>query len=80
MDLFFRYWDGYVSVSAFVPDTDAALVVEQLNQYCSCLPEMSRVSVHFVFSYRVSPSRKDVYFDKPVDCTVKDSSKITTYR
>jgi len=75
-----RYWDGLISVTAFVPDLDVALVLEQLNQYCYCLPGMSRVSVHFVYHIKTTPSRKDVYFTRPNNCEIADSSKIKTYR
>nr|XP_023016097.1 beta-1,4-glucuronyltransferase 1-like [Leptinotarsa decemlineata] len=75
-----RHWDGYISVAAFVPDLDIAMVLEQLNQYCFCLPEMTRVSVHLVFHKKLPPSRKDVYFIKPSTCEPQDSSKLQTYR
>ncbi|KAJ8969420.1 hypothetical protein NQ314_001761 [Rhamnusium bicolor] len=75
-----RYWDGLISVTAFVPDTDVALVLEQINQYCYCLPGMSRVSVHLVYHKSLPPSRKDVYFVRPSNCKVEDSSKLQTLR
>ncbi|CAG9854782.1 unnamed protein product [Phyllotreta striolata] len=75
-----RFWDGFISVTAFVPDLDVALVLEQLNQYCYCLPGMSRVSVHFVFHKSLAPSRKDVYFTRSNNCEIIDSSKLSTYR
>ncbi|CAH1105526.1 unnamed protein product [Psylliodes chrysocephalus] len=75
-----RFWDGFISVTAFVPDLDVALVLEQLNQYCHCLPGMSRVSIHFAYHKKLTPSRKDVYFTRPASCEVADSSKLATYR
>ncbi|KAG5880758.1 hypothetical protein JTB14_010941 [Gonioctena quinquepunctata] len=75
-----RHWDGLISVAAFVPDLDVAMVLEQLNQYCFCLPAMSRVSVHLVFHKSLQPSRKDVYFIKPTGCEIQDSSQLQTYR
>ncbi|KAJ8919402.1 hypothetical protein NQ315_016495 [Exocentrus adspersus] len=75
-----RYWDGLISVAAFVPDTDVALVLEQINQYCYCLPGMSRVSVHLVYHKKLPPSRKDVYFTRPDNCVLDDSSKLETHR
>ncbi|XP_072384109.1 beta-1,4-glucuronyltransferase 1-like [Diabrotica undecimpunctata] len=75
-----RYWDGFISITAFVPDLDVSHVIEQINQYCYCLPGMSRVSLHFVFDRFVAPSRKDVYFTKPSNCELIDSSKLKTYR
>lgn len=75
-----RYWDGFISVTAFVPDTDVALVLEQINQYCHCLPGMSRVSLHFAYSINLVPSLKDINFNKPSTCEVTDSSKLQTYR
>ncbi|XP_056640354.1 beta-1,4-glucuronyltransferase 1-like [Diorhabda sublineata] len=75
-----RYWDGFISVTAFVPDTDVALVLKQINQYCHCLPGMSRVSLHFAYSVTTVPLLRNIYFNKPVTCEVADSSKIETYR
>ncbi|KAJ8969235.1 hypothetical protein NQ317_008121 [Molorchus minor] len=75
-----RHWDGLISVAAFVPDTDVALVMERINQYCYCLPGMSRVSVHIVYHKKLPPSRRDIYFTRPLNCKVDDSSKLETYR
>ncbi|CAG9819573.1 unnamed protein product [Phaedon cochleariae] len=75
-----RYWDGLISIAAFVPDLDVALVLRQLNQYCYCLPGMARVSLHLVIDKTLPPSRKDVYFTKPDSCEVEDSSQLQTYR
>ncbi|KAJ1530534.1 hypothetical protein ONE63_005423 [Megalurothrips usitatus] len=44
-----RRWDGPVSIAAYVPDYDATLSLLLFQRMCQCLPEMSRVSVHFVF-------------------------------
>nr|CAH7749853.1 unnamed protein product [Callosobruchus chinensis] len=74
-----RYWDGMVSIAAFVPEVDAALVISQLNQFCYCLPGMSRVSFHFIYHKDVPPSRKYVYFTRPASCKVDDSSKFDNY-
>ncbi|CAH1960072.1 unnamed protein product [Acanthoscelides obtectus] len=74
-----RYWDGMLSIAAFVPEIDAAFVISQLNQFCYCLPGMSRVSFHFVYHKDIPPSKKYVYFTKPTSCKVDDSSKFDTY-
>lgn len=75
-----RYWDGLISVAAFVPDTDVVLVLEQINQYCYCLPGMSRVSLHLVYHRKLPPSQKDVYFTRPESCLIEDSTKFQTHR
>ncbi|XP_030763603.1 beta-1,4-glucuronyltransferase 1-like [Sitophilus oryzae] len=74
-----RYWNGLISVAAFVPDLDAALFLEQINQYCYCEPEMYRVSIHIVVPQSLPISKKDIYFDPPDSCTPIDSSKIQVY-
>ncbi|XP_060531016.1 beta-1,4-glucuronyltransferase 1-like [Cylas formicarius] len=75
-----RYWDGLVSLSAFVPDLDVAMFLEQINQYCYCVPGMARVSIHLIYHKGIPMSKKDVYFTRPDDCLIQDSSKIKTHR
>ncbi|XP_076252520.1 beta-1,4-glucuronyltransferase 1-like isoform X2 [Rhynchophorus ferrugineus] len=43
-----RYWDGPVSVAAYVSDGDLDDIIRQLLEFCHCVPEMSKVSLHFV--------------------------------
>ncbi|XP_017779879.1 PREDICTED: beta-1,4-glucuronyltransferase 1-like isoform X2 [Nicrophorus vespilloides] len=73
-----RHWDGLISVAAFVPDDDADFITSQLLQICQCLPEMSKVSVHYVFPKSYPPYIKN--HSIPTTCTLQDSSTHSTYR
>ncbi|KAF6199773.1 hypothetical protein GE061_006071 [Apolygus lucorum] len=42
-------WEGPVSIATFVPSTDASLILCLAERLCSCLPDMARVSLHFIF-------------------------------
>lgn len=44
-----KRWEGPVSIAAYVPGEDAHVVTLKLFRLCWCLPEMSRVTVHYVF-------------------------------
>ncbi|XP_014260515.1 beta-1,4-glucuronyltransferase 1-like [Cimex lectularius] len=48
-------WEGPVSIATFVPSTDATLILCILDRLCSCLPDMVRVSLHFVFPSKYAP-------------------------
>lgn len=73
-----RFWEGPISVAAFVPDYDADLAIRQLAQLCFCSPEMSRVSVHFVFPLKSPPYLQN--HPEPLTCNLPDSSKLSTFR
>lgn len=71
-----RRWDGPVSIAAYVPDYDATLSLLLFQRMCQCLPEMSRVSVHFVFpeaSPPVFPKSSQVSFSslESIDALIK---------
>lgn len=74
-----RYWDGLVSLAAFVPDFDADIVTKQLITLCHCLPEMSKLSVHYIFPQNKPPfignNGKSVN-----DCNITETSNVITYR
>lgn len=74
-----RYWDGFVSLAAFVPDFDADTVTKLLTILCHCLPEMSKLSVHYVF-----PINKPPFVGSNIknieDCTLPDISNDFTFR
>lgn len=77
-----RFWEGPISVAAFVPDADAEIIGKQLLHLCYCLEDMSRVSVHFVF-----PANETPYYlpispsaTEPTDCAITDISKLESYR
>ncbi|XP_014278337.1 beta-1,4-glucuronyltransferase 1 [Halyomorpha halys] len=64
-------WQGPVSIATFVPSTDASLVICILNRLCRCLPDMSRVSLHFVFPQKYPPQLTDCPLSlvMPYDCS-----------
>ncbi|XP_060531163.1 beta-1,4-glucuronyltransferase 1-like [Cylas formicarius] len=66
-----RYWDGLVSVAAYVPDGDLRSIIRQLIHYCYCVPAMSRVSLHFVFRKNVT-FKSTLSFNKgpPTSCDI----------
>ncbi|XP_034246266.1 beta-1,4-glucuronyltransferase 1-like [Thrips palmi] len=81
-----RRWDGPVSIAAYVPDYDATLSLLLFQRMCQCLPEMARVSVHFVFpeeSPPVFPKSSQVSFSSlesidafikfPADCSCPEA-------
>lgn len=74
-----RYWDGVVSLAAFVPDFDADTVTKLMMTLCQCLPEMSRISVHYVF-----PKNKPPFIETgtkvPSSCKLTDISSLVTFR
>ncbi|EFA02383.1 beta-1,4-glucuronyltransferase 1 isoform X2 [Tribolium castaneum] len=73
-----RFWEGPVSVAAFVPDSDADLTIRQLTQLCFCAPEMGRVSVHFVFPLKEPPYLQN--HQEKLTCELPDSAKLATFR
>lgn len=71
-----RRWDGPISIAAYVPDYDATLSLLLFQRMCQCLPEMSRVSVHFVFpeaSPPVFPKSSQMSFSslEAIDALIK---------
>lgn len=44
-----RYWEGPLSVSVFLVESQTQQLVNKLTQICMCLSDMSKVSLHFVF-------------------------------
>lgn len=77
-----RYWEGPVSVAVFVPDYDADIVTKQLVHMCHCLPNMSKVSVHYVFPANDTPfvqTQPSIVFD-PTYCVISDTSDVLSYR
>lgn len=63
-------WQGPVSIAVFVPATDVSLIVCLLERLCPCLPDMTRVSLHFVFPSRYPPqlSQCSPNFKSPDGC------------
>lgn len=76
----FRFWEGPISVAVFVPDSDADLTIRQLDQLCSCVPEMARVSVHFVFPENSPPYLQNRQENQLKNCGIPDSSVLQTFR
>lgn len=48
-------WEGPISIAAFVPGYDASTTLCLLQKLCYCVPEMSKVSLHFVFPIDYPP-------------------------
>ncbi|KAL1509155.1 hypothetical protein ABEB36_003937 [Hypothenemus hampei] len=72
--LWCKYWEGPISVAAYIPDGDPKVILESVLHLCYCEPQMSRVSLHLVF-------RKDLalsfYLSKlmpPVRCDLQEIS------
>lgn len=77
-----RYWEGPVSVAVFVPDFDADTVTKQLVHLCHCLPDMSKVSVHYVFPANDTPfvqTHPYLYFDSTY-CAISKTVDILSFR
>lgn len=73
-----KYWDGVISVAVFVPDFDASLVINSITKLCYCLPNMVKVSMHFVFPKNRQPIVEN---DSIItSCDVYDLRKIKTFR
>lgn len=71
-------WEGAISVSAFVPDIDAQLTINMLQQLCHCLPGMERLSVHFVYPTNRPPR---IEKEKVVNsCSIPETNGLNTYR
>uniref|UniRef100_A0A1B6CXQ4 N-acetyllactosaminide beta-1,3-N-acetylglucosaminyltransferase n=1 Tax=Clastoptera arizonana TaxID=38151 RepID=A0A1B6CXQ4_9HEMI len=78
-------WEGPVSVSAFVPSTDASITMCLLERICNCVPEMNKVSVHFVFPNEYPPDHIacDPTLSVPQGCFMPDvlvNKKLETFR
>lgn len=76
--IFCRFWEGPISVAAFVPDSDADLTIRQLTQLCYCSSEMGRVSIHFIFPLTAPPYLQN--HQEKLSCELDDSSKLSTFR
>ena len=68
-------WQGPVSITAYVPSTDVSLVMCILNRLCSCLPDMSRVSLHFIFPKKFPPQLTSCLESllEPKDCSIPNA-------
>lgn len=76
-----KYWQGPVSVSAFVPDIDADVTIKLFKNLCLCLPEMRRVSVHFVFPENRLPFVVQHHKGSiETKCRVPDMTDLETFR
>lgn len=78
-------WEGPISVSVFVPSSDASLTMCLLKRLCQCIPEMSKVSLHFVFPVEYPPDFApcDLSLIMPPGCSVPSvmlEKKLETFR
>lgn len=68
-----RFWDGPISIAAFVPAQDAQIFFQKFSHLCFCFAEMSRVSIHVVFPVNFEPyveeSTNTTHFQ---DCQVRN--------
>lgn len=73
-----RYWEGPISVAAYLPDGDPRSILEQFLDFCYCIPQMSRLSLHLIFRTNVQPM--DLYqgnvFVPPSNCDTEEFSKV----
>lgn len=44
-----RFWDGPISVTAFVPNYDLDITMKLLTQLCRCYDGMAKVAVHLMY-------------------------------
>lgn len=66
-----RYWNGFISLTIFVPDFDAQVTLKHLKLLCYCLPEMYRVAVHFVYPLDAPPYINPNELQSPItECKV----------
>ncbi|KAF5284879.1 hypothetical protein FQA39_LY16929 [Lamprigera yunnana] len=75
-----RYWEGPVSIAAFVPDSDADILTKQLIRLCQCLPSMSKVSMHYVFPKQYTPYVGKIVEPFSTKCRLLDLRNFITFR
>lgn len=70
-----KRWEGPISVSAFVPSTDASLTLCLIQRLCYCLPGMERVTVHFIFPVNYPPDHLECQpsLMVPKSCSVPET-------
>ncbi|KAK9875872.1 hypothetical protein WA026_009659 [Henosepilachna vigintioctopunctata] len=69
-----RYWDGPISIAAFVPARDAQIFIQKITKLCFCLPQMSRVSIHLVFPVNHEPLFEEASNSSSIfnNCNIKN--------
>ncbi|XP_044748829.1 beta-1,4-glucuronyltransferase 1-like [Coccinella septempunctata] len=71
-----RYWNGPISIAAFVPAQDAQIFFQKLFRICLCLADMSRVSIHLVFPVNFEPYLEEFTNSSHFqDCEVRNEFK-----
>ncbi|RZF40205.1 hypothetical protein LSTR_LSTR016718 [Laodelphax striatellus] len=78
-------WEGPISISVFVPSTDASMTLCLIERLCFCLPGMSRVAVHFIFPVEYPPDhwKCEPSLIVPQKCSVPEvvaKEKLETFR
>lgn len=78
-------WEGPISIAAFVPSYDASTTLCILQRLCLCVPEMSKVSLHFVFPIEHPPDHLncDPLLSVPAGCSIPNvvaSKRLNTFR
>ncbi|XP_022191411.2 beta-1,4-glucuronyltransferase 1 [Nilaparvata lugens] len=78
-------WEGPISISVFVPSTDASITLCLIERLCFCLPGMSRVAVHFIFPVEYPPDhwKCEPSLTVPQKCSVPEviaKEKLETFR
>lgn len=68
-----KLWEGPVSVAAFVPDFDGNTITKQLINLCRCMPEMSKVSIHYVFPINRPPYIRNL-LNINYKCSLRETS------
>lgn len=65
-------WEGPVSIAAFVPGYDASTTLCLLHRLCFCIPQMSKLSLHFVFPTEYPPDHVSCHKDllAPTSCSI----------
>ncbi|KAG8333101.1 hypothetical protein J6590_009562 [Homalodisca vitripennis] len=78
-------WEGPISIAAFVPSYDASITLCLLQRLCFCVPEMSKVSLHFVFPLEYPPDHLacDSVLSIPPGCAIPNiilNKRLITFR
>lgn len=69
-----RFWDGPISVTAFVPNYDLDITMKLLTQLCRCYDGMAKVAVHLMYPITDLPILLN-HPNKEKNITAKSPSK-----
>ncbi|XP_030763588.1 beta-1,4-glucuronyltransferase 1-like [Sitophilus oryzae] len=76
-----RYWEGPISIAAYIPDGNPQAILQQFLQFCYCIPEMSKVSLHLVFKKEIEDVINSFNFElyvPPANCDIQSFVKLVS--